>query len=212
MKPIFACVLKLGGDYLPEHVAILANQVKKHTTIDYEFICITDYTEPIEGATTIPLIKKYPGWWSCVELYRLVGPVVAVGVDTMIKGNIDGLFELIKKTSEKDFWMIRAFRGQNKTISGILGWNGDWSRLFVDFCFQKTVNRLRGDEDYVNLQLSKYGTIPSILQDSFPGIYSYKRHCLKGIPKNCSVLVFHGHPRPFEVPHLWKPLVEELNK
>jgi hypothetical protein len=208
--PKFACVLRSGGDYLPEHVEALAYQVKKHSTIEYEFICLTDHPEPISGATCIPLEKNYPGWWSCVELYRLQGPVVAVGVDTMIRGNIDGLFRLIQASSEKEFWMIRAFKNPRNTISGILGWNGDWSRLYKDFKWEEVKRRLRGDEDYVNVQLKKYKVNPGKIQDAFPGVYSFKRHCVNGIPEDCSVLVFHGQPRPFKVPNLWNPLLEEM--
>lgn len=208
--PKFACVLRSGGDYYPEHVRALAWQVKKHTTVPYEFVCLTDYPYPIEGVTCIPLENSFPGWWSCVELYRLQGPVVAVGVDTMIRGNIDGLFRLIQASSDKEFWMIRAFRNPRKVISGILGWNGDWTRLYYDFSFEDATRKLRGDEDYVQVQLKKYGISPLKVQDSFSGVYSFKRHCSNGIPKDCSVLVFHGHPRPFEVPHLWNQLLEEM--
>jgi len=70
--------------------------------------------------------------------------------------------------------------------------------------------QLRGEEDYTNVKLKEHGIVPKILQDAFrESIYSYKRHCSGGISMNCKVLVFHGHPRPFEVPELWNQIQEE---
>ncbi len=210
-KPVFACVLKLGGDYIVEHVRLLAAQVRAFTTIDFDFICFTDYPGLIDGVITIPLENNWPGWWSVPEVFRNVGPTIVVGVDTMIRGNIDGLFKIAIDSTENDFWMIRAFRPPVRTISGIMVWNGDWSWLYKKFNYELISRQLRGEEDYTNQQLKRLGVTPKVLQDSFPGIYSYKRHCLGGIPADCSVLVFHGKPRPFDVPELWQPIVKEFS-
>jgi len=208
--PVFACVLKLGGDYIEEHVRLLAAQVRANTTIPYDFICFTDSNEKIDGVVSIPLINNWPGWWSVPEVFRNVGPTVVTGIDTVIRGNIDDLFKVATDSTEKDFWMIRSFRPPVRTISGIMAWNGDWSWLYEQFDYEKFSRQLRGEEDYTNAKLREKRVIPKILQDAFPeSIYSYKRHCSGGISSNCKVLVFHGKPRPFEVPTLWQEIVKE---
>lgn len=207
--PTFACVLKLGGDYKPEHVVALAAQVRKNTTIDYQFICYTDCIEYMPRVRSLSLENNWPGWWSVPEVFRNLGPTVVVGVDTVITGNIDGLFQLAIDSGKDDFWMIRSFRKPYRTISGIMVWNGDWSWLYREFSYQMISTKLRGEEDYTNLQLKTKGIIPKIVQDSFPGVYSWKRNCENGVPVDSKVLVFHGHPRPFEVPELWDKYKED---
>ena len=209
MKSTFACVLKLGGDYKPEHVTLLAAQVKKYTTVDYDFVCYTDSQDEMPGVISIPLLENWPGWWSVPEVFRNVGPTIVVGVDTMITGNIDPLFKIAKRCSHEDFWMIHSWRKPVKTISGIMVYNHDWTWLYKEFDYKKISKRLRGEEDYTLSKLKERNIQPRILQKAFPGIYSWKRQCQEGIPADCKVLVFHGHPRPFEVPELWQEIVKE---
>lgn len=209
MRPTFACVLKLGGDYLPEHVRLLAAQVKRHTSVDHEFVCFTDSIEHIPGVRSIRLENNWPGWWSVPEVFRCDGPTVVVGVDTMITGNIDQLFQIANNCEKNEFWMIHSFRIPRRTISGIMVYNHDWSWLYKEFDYEKVSKQLRGEEDYTLSKLKERGIKPKILQREFQGIYSWKRNCRKGIPEDCKVLVFHGHPRPFEVPELWNKVMEE---
>ena len=90
---------------------------------------------------------------------------MVVGVDTVIHGNIDGLFNIAMSSRKDDFWMIRAFRPPERTISGIMAWNGDWSWLYNEFNYQKESRQLRGEEDYTNMQLKKRGITPKAIQD-----------------------------------------------
>ena len=152
MKPVFACVLKLGGDYLPEHVRLLAAQVRANTTVDHEFICYTDSIEHIDGVTSIALKHGWPGWWSVPEVYRRVGPTIVAGIDTVITGNIDELFKIALNTRPFDFWMIRSWRKPIRPISGIMIYNGDWRWLYENFSYEDNSAKLRGEEDYTNLQ------------------------------------------------------------
>ena len=208
MKPVFACVLRLGGDYQPLHVQMLAAQVKEYTTIDYDFVCYTDFQKEIPGVISIPLLNDWPGWWAVPEVFRSIHPTVVVGVDTVIRGNIDGLFRIAQSSNEREFWMIRAFRPPVRMISGIMAWNGDWSWLYNEFRYERESHRLRGEEDYTNSQFKVNGITPKAIQDVYPFVYSWKRHCVgNGIPEDCKVLVFHGKPRPHEVPEIWEPIV-----
>lgn len=207
--PTFACVLKLGGDYKPEHVVALASQVRKNSTIDYQFICYTDCIEYMPRVRSLSLENKWPGWWSVPEVFRNIGPTVVVGVDTIITGNITDLFRLVIDCGKDDFFMIRSFRQPYRAISGIMVWNGDWSWLYKEFDYEKISKQLRGEEDYTVAKLKERGIQPKLIQDHFQGVYSWKRNCQKGIPDDCKVLVFHGHPRPFEVPELWDKYKEE---
>lgn len=207
MKPTFACVLKLGGDYLPEHVRALATQVRRHTTIPHNFVCYTDYSGSIDGVTSIPLLSGYPGWWSVPEVYRQKGPTVITGIDTVIRGNIDGLFRIAMDSRPSDFWMIRAFADPKKTASGIMIYNGDWSWLWDEYQYPQVKSQFIGEQDYTNAMFKSRGIVPKIVQNKFSGIYSWKKHCRRNIPANCRIILFHGKPRPFEVPKIWEQIV-----
>lgn len=207
--PTFACVLKSGGDYLPEHVIVLAKQIKKFTTIPYRFVCYTDCKIP--GIHTIPLLKAYPGWWSVPEVFRHRGPTVIMGIDTVIQGSLDSLFQLALDSSPQDFWMIRAFNIRNKYASGIMVYNGDWSYIWDSFDYEAAITKFAkgGEQDHTKDCLRRRGITPRIIQNKISGIYSYKHHCKKRIPNDCRVMLFHGKPRPFEVPRIWEKLIDQ---
>lgn len=206
MIPTFACVLKTGGDYLPEHVQALAEQVKRYTSIEYRFVCYSDIE--IDGVETIPLIANYPGWWSVPEVFRQKGPTVITGIDTVIRDSLDPLFELALKSKGKDFWMIRAFNPKNIYASGIMVYNGDWSGIWDDFKYPESTENLKaGEQDHTIRYLRRNGITPKIIQNEINGIYSYKKHCRKNIPSDSRVILFHGIPRPFDVPSIWNPII-----
>lgn len=204
--PTFACVLKSGGDYKPEHVRVLAKQVETHTTVSYRFVCYSDI-DTIPGVETIKLEGEFEGWWAVPEVFRNQGPTIITGIDTVIYQNIDALFKIAINSSSEDFWMIRAFANPNKTASGIMIYNGDWSWLWEEYKTANASKSFRGEQDYTISKLKERNITPKIIQDAFQGIYSWKKHCRAyGIPSDCRVILFHGKPRPHEVPELWKSL------
>lgn len=208
-KPVLACVLKSGGDFLPYHVEALACQVASNTSVDYEFVCLTDFEIEIPGVRTIPLLNNWPGWWSCVEIYRIVGQVIAFDLDTVVLGNIDQLFEMAEKASSDQFYMLQSFRPPVRGMTGIVAYNGDWTAIYKGFDYAFHSGIFRGDDNYVNSEMQRYRVASSLIQKQFKGIYSYKRHCQLSIPEDCRILVFHGKPRPFHVPEVWDKIVEE---
>jgi len=201
MIPTFACVLKMGGDYLPGHVQALAKQVKQYTSIPYRFVCYSDIE--IEGIKTIPLINNYPGWWSVPEVFRNIGPTVITGIDTVIKGNLDPLFKIALESSPQDFWMIKGFNPRNKYASGIMAHNSDFSDIYKNFTYPDSIKGLQGEQDYTIKYLLDNGIVPKILNNKLSGIYSYKKQCRINIPRDARVILFHGKPRPFEIPKIW---------
>jgi hypothetical protein len=201
MIPTFACVLRSGGDFYPEHVQELARQVRENTTIDHEFVCYSDTA--IDGVKTIPLLGDAPGWWAVPEVFRQKGPTIVTGIDTIIHDNIDGLFKVALDSGPEDFWMIKAFNPKNDYASGIMAYNGDWSCIYKSFDYSRVRRYRGGEQEHTKMVLRKKRVTPKILQSVFPGIVSYKRDCRKGIPEGTTVILFHGLPRPWDTP-LWK--------
>ena len=204
--PTFACVLRSGGDFKPEHVRALVLQVDRFTTVPYEFVCYSDTR--IQGVKTIDLRGDAPGWWAVPEVFRQKGPTIITGIDTVITGNIDKLFRIAQDCGPDDFWMIKAFHPRNDFASGIMAYNGDWSCIWKEFDYEKAKSLEGGEQEHTKAVLRKKGVQIKALQNVFPGIVSYKRNCKDGIPKRAKVVLFHGKPRPWEVLDIWKPIEE----
>ena len=60
------CV-KWGNKYIPQYVNVLYNMVKRHTTVPYEFHCITDDPKGLDPHIDIIKLPQHPWiktWWS----------------------------------------------------------------------------------------------------------------------------------------------------
>ena len=89
--------LKHGTKYSADYVNTLYRMVKRHCTIDFTFVCLTDDTTGINpNIKTIPLPDYLQGWWCKPYMFSpdlgLVGNVLYMDLDVVIAKNIDHLF------------------------------------------------------------------------------------------------------------------------
>jgi hypothetical protein len=202
----FLCVLKSGGLYDKEWVRKLRDAVKRNCTKDHRFACLSDVEVPCER---INLIHDWPGWWSKIELYRpgvIEEPTLYLDLDTVITGNIDHLTDL-----QYDFAMLQNFH-QRGFVNSSLVWfrNKDLvpHKVYEKFlkmpeAYMAHHKRTQhdsyiGDQAFVWDALG--GRIPLL---SLPTLKSYKYHCRNALPKDASIVVFHGPPRPSEIKTDW---------
>lgn len=94
---IFACVLFKANDLVPhygkyynrEYVEKLYRGVARNFPHPFRFVCLTDsvycFREPIEP---IPLQDPHHDWQSLMEMFKLEGRVLAMGLDTIITGDL----------------------------------------------------------------------------------------------------------------------------
>lgn len=223
MKIQIGCVLRTGGDYLPDHVAALNHSVNLHSHKWAELVCFTDIPDQIAqlGIKAIPLQRNDPGWWAVPEVFRLKGPVVVVGLDTVFVRDMRPLLQTAFDSTSDDFWMICNLGVGTNPCSGIMAWNGDWQWIFDEFDYNSVSKRLRGDENWIIEALASREIKPRILQKEchgnfydgpIEGIFSYKQDVRgKFFPENAMVIVFHGKPRPHEVFHAWRRVNYPLN-
>ena len=65
------CV-KWGNKYVSTYVNILKNMVARHTTVPYQFHCLTDDPAGIDPDVNIVSLPKEPGihsWWSKLWMF-----------------------------------------------------------------------------------------------------------------------------------------------
>lgn len=195
------CVMKSGGDFDEDYVFALRRGVAEHLTLPHKFVCYTDL--PIPGMSIKLLTENLDGWFSKFEIFRELGPVLYLDLDTIITGDITPLANSIINGGEA-FWMLEAFHPLRKWASGIMGWTGDWNWL-VSHC-KRYAGLYRMDQDCIAKALVENGKVPYVIGRDLNKIYSYKHHCMEGLPEDARVVCFHGKPRPKEVDESWVKL------
>ena len=204
MKTIF-CVLRSGsGEYDERHVRWLKRQCDVHAP-GIPFVCLTDLLE-IKGVETYPLIHRYPGWWSKVELFRY-RDVFYLDLDTVILNDIRYMLGLTGFYALRNFGGFKL-RGRVVMGSGVMCWSDPPSHVYENFDikvtrqYQRHQNRW-GDQGYIYDQLNgKYNSI----QDAFPDrIHSYKFGDIDRDNPDGDIICFHGKPRPWDSGRNWVP-------
>lgn len=203
------CVLKSGPIYNVDYVNRLYAGVKRNFNKEFNFFCLTDLNSKKfdPNIEIIPLIHNFPGWWSKMEIFRPnifpSGNVVFFDLDTLIADNIDFFdvnFENDTLYGLRDFYKINSF------ASGVLCFRTgeEISRLYLHFSSKadSIIRNEHGDQDFLGKQLIK----KNFLQDVFLGkIKSFKVDCYEQstgaffVPKDTSVICFHGKPRMCDV-------------
>lgn len=217
------CV-RFGSRYGIEYVVRLRNMVSRHLSVPYEFVCLTDDPSPIEGVRLIvqPNAGYVRGWWHKVHMFDpklpLEGRILYFDLDMVIINSIDKLV----KNCGNNFYGIRDFNRAFHTNfqslnSSALSWDyGTQSHIWSEFVKNKAVaQKHHGDQNWIWLWSKK---LIKFWPDKW--IQSYKweirnrselainKNRLRNfktinnqvkIDKKCSVLVFHGDPKPQDV-------------
>lgn len=198
------CVLKSGGDYTVDNVVVLRNMVKRGIRKDVSFYVLTDLLDVPElgDCRIIPLKDNLPGWWSKIELFRPdiceADRIIYFDLDTVITGSIDGLANL----PSGFFYGLQPWNPKNRAngmvASGMMVWEPKkYQFIYKDFNYIM-VDKYQGDQQYITDSLEKHGYKWRPIQNDFSGIYSFKRNCRNGLPKDAKIVCFHGKPRPFQ--------------
>lgn len=214
--------LKHGDKYSSQYVNKLYNMVKRHSTSNYKFACITE--NPIGIDQNIEIINlpqlDLKGWWWKLWVFSndfpIKGNLLFLDLDLVILRNIDNLwnYEPNKFCVIKDF--NRAFiPNYNKFNSSVFRLRtGDYSFVWDDYLIDNNIKRkMHGDQDWIAYQIKEnYSYWPDIWIRSYKWevrnrtdlILENRKRKFKDIASpyidnNTSILVFHGDPKPEEV-------------
>lgn len=190
-------VLRSGGDFRPEHVERLRLQCEIYAP-DEPFVCLTDYPNVTGGR---PLIFEWSGWWSKMEVFALLGPILYMDLDTTIVGDLAPLLEV---AHSMPFTALRDFNPHVREMgSGLMAWSGDMRRVFLEFeadpdfhMAECTTPAKWGDQGFIEPLTPNRAYWQDLLPDA---VVSYKKHCMDGVPAGARVVCHHGPPRPWEV-------------
>lgn len=141
---------------------------------------------------------------------KLTGSVICFDLDVVIVGNLMPLVNRVHRMSSKMILTCQgAYRRNRQRIGGsIIGFKPDpiltevlWKPILLD---RKNINETtKGSERlYYRKTLTRHQV--GLWERIIPGVVlSYKKDCKEGLPKDASVVRFHGNPRPHEVQDDW---------
>ena len=190
--------LKHGNKYDASFVNILYAMCKKHSTVPFEMVCITEKSEGLDPAIKIYQCPDWgvhgerKAWWYKVfmfspEFQNYCGDeFIFFDLDVVIFGNIDKLWDF----KPKEFVVINDFNRcrinpWHVRNSSVMKFNVNCeNQLWKKFNENKNnvINRMHGDQDYVTRELPHSNMWPRdwimsykwemgvhVRKDSFPG-------------------------------------------
>lgn len=204
---VVVCVLRSGGDFLPEHAIRLVEDLGKYWA--GHFVCLTNFGAAYHASwppyERRPLLRPYPGWWSKLELCAPeqdgLGDIWYCDLDTVVVGDVTELIQVGQLTMLQDFMRPRL-------ASGVMYLPVDARReAWKAWKSEGPVNVMRrchrgGDQQFFE---EVWGTRAATYQALYPGqIVSYKKDVVRagagwGHHPNVRLICFHGKPRPWEL-------------
>lgn len=180
--------------YSEEWVIRLYCGFKRHLTVPFRFICFTERDRNFEG---FPIEQeriraKNPTYAACIEPFRLGEPMILVGLDTLITGNIDHLAEYCtrEKRTADEWRMIALPRDpydSQKECNGVVLAPAGKRAVY-------TAHRGENDMDWLNMH-------PHIvIDDEWPGhVKSFKGSVRDSGLGDARIVYFHGVPKMHEL-------------
>ena len=197
--PTIVCVLRSGGEFLPEHVYALRDGVYVYLHKAHRFVCLSDSIVP--GVEVILLDYSYPGWWAKLCLFappnNSLGHILYFDLDTVIVGDLGDIVQVSCLTMLADFYR------PERLASGMMYLPRDvreevWERWQANTAGH--MRRFRGDQEFLG---PSWAERAERWQDLLPGqVISYKAHVQRNRQalEAARVVCFHGRPRPWQLP------------
>lgn len=163
---------------------------RRNLTLDFKFVCYTDkkysFSEPV---IQVALGDGEPGYGSMVEPFRMEGPLIVVGLDTIIVGKVDGMARYC--FADGPVVLPRDPYQLDRSINGVALVPRGHRRIFDEWA---------GGNDMEHLRRYDWKAI----DDLWPGwVVSLKAHDVRrrGL-REARVVYFHGNPKPNHLTHL----------
>ena len=204
MNLTIAGVLRTGGIYDHGHVRRLYRACQRKMVTNFRFVCLTNDTFQETDYKCKPLVHKWPGWWSKIELFRPDpdlwngGRILYIDLDSLVVGNLDVLI------STHRFKMCRDFMGPSKFNSSVMCWDArdGWPiyEAFLKETPRAAMTRLFGDQDFIGEKCPV-----EIHEFEREHVLSYKVDCKARTepPPGARVVTFHGKPKPENCDEGW---------
>ena len=220
------CV-KWGNKYISKYANVLKNMVSRHTTVPYQFHCITDDANGLDADINVIKLPNHPWiktWWSKLWMFSpdipLKGNLLFFDLDVVIFDNIDALFSHHGKLNIiRDFNRCRVSDWKLSNSSCMRWETGTMNYLWNEFAERpaQIMQQNHGDQDWITKRAKNDITW---FPDEWIRSYKWEMIGLKDtklltkdgkkffrkpvdIAKGNKVAVFHGSPNPMECADKW---------
>jgi len=176
--------------YSEQWVERLYDGFARNTTRDFEFVCFVDkertFTRPI---TQVTLERRPIGYGSCIEPYKLDRPMIMVGLDTVVTGNVDPLIDYC--LTGRRILLPRDPFFPEMACNGV---------ALVPAGNRAVFDRWNGENDMEWMRAWPH----DLIEHHFPGmVESYKGHVRQQGLGDARIVYFHGKEKPHELEHDW---------
>lgn len=211
--------MKWGTKYDARYVNRLYHMVRRHLSVPFTFICLTDRSEGIH-----PDVVCYPipelnlpdglperGWKKLVtlgaDLYGLQGTALFLDLDVVIIDNIDCFFRQ-PQTQADEMWIIRDWKRKWRMVgnSSVYRFNIGAFPVLLDYFranFHDIRQRFRNEQAFLSWYVREYHRL-SYWPENW--CLSYKYNILKKLPFSLwqppekptdgKIIIFHGEVNP----------------
>lgn len=163
----------------------------RNLTVPYQFVLFTDRKRSFGDRDILQSMIDAPslGYGACIEPYRLDDPMILVGLDTVITGNVDHLAEYcltanILALPQDPYHPTTVCNGVALVPAG--------QRAAV-------FDKWAGENDMQWMRKQRYKVIDNL----FPGhVISYKGAAKGYGLRDARVVYFHGEEKPHQLPHV----------
>lgn len=177
-----------SAGYTPEWVNRLARAFARNLTVPHRFVALTDRPYDFDdGIEQERLSTDEPTWASMVEPFRLEGPLIVTGLDTVICGNLD---EMARHCETADRIALPRSPGKPFACNAIVLTPPGQTGIYT---------RWRGENDMEWLRQQPH----DFIDDLFPGqVSSFKCDIRPNGLRDTRVAYFHGLPKMADVADL----------
>ena len=224
MKRLIVC-MKWGTLYGPEYVNLLHRAIAQHLPEPHEFLCLTDDATGFDASILVDALPDMPmdaaywkkgGWAKLAVVKSGFAPagtrVLFVDLDTVILGNLTGMFETGPEVTMVKEWKrfvdyVNPMRPRKK-MSSVFAFDAERETAIYD-AFAADPAKARREFRIEQYFLDHYASAVNTWPDGW--MTGFKRELLpprfgvrKGTtvpkpPAEAKMLVFHGEPRPIDV-------------
>ncbi|MEY3992823.1 MAG: hypothetical protein RIS04_1586 [Pseudomonadota bacterium] len=211
----YVICMKWGTKYGPEYVNRLYAMVKRHLSLDFQMVCLTDDDKGIRPEVhclPIPPLDLPPGipergWTKLVtfaqDLHGLRGTALFLDIDVVVVGSLDDFFaqpgEFLIIHDYKRPWRVT---GNSSVYRFELGAHPEVLSYFREN-FESIRKQFRNEQAYLSDVLHKQGKLQYWPESWCP---SFKYHSIPrwptnywtepSIPKDARIVIFHGECNP----------------
>jgi len=208
-----ACVYRTGGVYdRVDYVGPLARAVARHLSRPHRFVCLTDAETVPVGVERVPLLHKWPGFWSKVELHRpgvLTGPAIYLDLDTVVCGSLDPIVDALAGNPVLASWDMQ----HGWINSSFLAWSVDLSSVYETMCADPAAVMAKydgtgafwGDQGLLQEVLMDWRIPYAWVQEAVPAAVAWQPLPLRGTAPapGTTVSMWYGNPKPHEIKTEW---------